>query len=45
MPLEYWIAGAIMASLTLYALGAGADFGGGVWDLLLRVRGRAPSAT
>lgn len=34
MPLEYWIAGAIMAALTLYALGAGADFGGGVWDLL-----------
>jgi cytochrome bd ubiquinol oxidase subunit II len=34
MPLEHWIAGAIMMSLTLYALGAGADFGGGVWDLL-----------
>ncbi len=34
MPLEYWLAGALMASLTLYALGAGADFGGGVWDLL-----------
>jgi cytochrome d ubiquinol oxidase subunit II len=34
MPLEYWLAGAIMISLTLYALGAGADFGGGVWDLL-----------
>jgi cytochrome d ubiquinol oxidase subunit II len=34
MPLEYWIAGAVMVSLTLYALGAGADFGGGVWDLL-----------
>jgi cytochrome bd ubiquinol oxidase subunit II len=31
---EYWVAGAIMAALTLYALGAGADFGGGVWDLL-----------
>jgi cytochrome d ubiquinol oxidase subunit II len=36
MPLEHWIAGAVMASLTLYALGGGADFGGGVWDLLAR---------
>jgi cytochrome d ubiquinol oxidase subunit II len=36
MPLELWIAGAIMVSLTLYALGGGADFGGGVWDLLAR---------
>jgi cytochrome d ubiquinol oxidase subunit II len=36
MPLELWIAGAVMASLTLYALGGGADFGGGVWDLLAR---------
>jgi cytochrome bd ubiquinol oxidase subunit II len=34
MPLAYWLAGAVMAALTLYALGAGADFGGGVWDLL-----------
>ena len=34
MPLEHWLAGAVMVSLTLYALGAGADFGGGVWDLL-----------
>jgi cytochrome bd ubiquinol oxidase subunit II len=34
MPLEHWIAGAILASLTAYVLGAGADFGGGVWDLL-----------
>ena len=25
-----------MAALTLYALGGGADFGGGVWDLLAR---------
>jgi cytochrome d ubiquinol oxidase subunit II len=33
---EHWVAGAIMAALTLYALGAGADFGGGVWDLLAR---------
>jgi cytochrome d ubiquinol oxidase subunit II len=28
------IAGAIGASLNIYALSAGADFGGGVWDLL-----------
>ncbi|HZI41243.1 MAG TPA: cytochrome d ubiquinol oxidase subunit II [Gemmatimonadaceae bacterium] len=28
------IAGAIAASLNIYALSAGADFGGGVWDLL-----------
>jgi cytochrome d ubiquinol oxidase subunit II len=28
------IAGAIAASLNVYALSAGADFGGGVWDLL-----------
>jgi cytochrome d ubiquinol oxidase subunit II len=34
VPLEHWIAGAVMVSLTLYALGGGADFGGGVWDLL-----------
>jgi cytochrome d ubiquinol oxidase subunit II len=34
MPLELWLAGAVLVSLILYALGAGADFGGGVWDLL-----------
>ena len=28
------MAGAIAASLTIYALSAGADFGGGLWDLL-----------
>jgi len=28
------VAGAIAASLNIYALTAGADFGGGVWDLL-----------
>ena len=33
MTVEHWLAGAVMAALTLYALGAGADFGGGVWDL------------
>lgn len=27
-----WIAGIIVASLILYALSGGADFGGGVWD-------------
>jgi cytochrome d ubiquinol oxidase subunit II len=31
--IEVWLAGAMMASLTLYALLGGADFGGGVWDL------------
>jgi len=34
MPLELWLAGVLMVSLNLYALGAGADFGGGVWDML-----------
>jgi len=36
MALEHWLAGALLLSLTLYALGGGADFGGGVWDLLAR---------
>jgi cytochrome bd ubiquinol oxidase subunit II len=36
MLLEHWMAGAVMAALTLYALAGGADFGGGVWDLLAR---------
>ena len=31
--LPAFIAGAIAASLNIYALSAGADFGGGVWDL------------
>src|SRR6185436_5424124 len=34
MPLELLLAGVLMVSLNIYALGAGADFGGGVWDLL-----------
>jgi len=34
LPPEVWVAGVMLAALTLYALGAGADFGGGVWDLL-----------
>lgn len=33
MPLETIIAGAMVASLVLYALLGGADYGGGVWDL------------
>jgi cytochrome d ubiquinol oxidase subunit II len=33
MALELWLAGAIMVALIAYALGGGADFGGGVWDL------------
>ena len=32
--IEIWLAGAMMAGLTLYVLLGGADFGGGVWDLL-----------
>ena len=31
---ELMLAGVLMAALVLYALGGGADFGGGVWDLL-----------
>lgn len=33
LSIEVWLAGAMMVSLTLYALLGGADFGGGVWDL------------
>ncbi len=33
-PLEILIGGVMLGALTIYALGAGADFGGGVWDLL-----------
>jgi cytochrome d ubiquinol oxidase subunit II len=36
MPLELALAGAIGAALALYFLFGGADFGGGVWDLLAR---------
>lgn len=32
-PLEIWIAVAMLASLIVYALSGGADFGVGVWDL------------
>ncbi|HLA79496.1 MAG TPA: cytochrome d ubiquinol oxidase subunit II [Vicinamibacteria bacterium] len=31
---ELMLAGILMAALVIYALGGGADFGGGVWDLL-----------
>jgi len=34
MPLELVLAAVLMISMNLYALGAGADFGGGVWDML-----------
>jgi cytochrome bd ubiquinol oxidase subunit II len=33
LPLETIVAGVIIASLVLYALLGGADYGGGVWDL------------
>jgi cytochrome bd ubiquinol oxidase subunit II len=33
MSAELVVAGVLVASLVLYALGGGADFGGGVWDL------------
>ena len=36
MPLESLVAGVTLVSLILYALMGGADFGGGVWDLLAR---------
>lgn len=34
LSLADWLAGIIMAALTAYVLFGGADFGGGVWDLL-----------
>jgi len=34
--LTFWIAGIMLIALTIYALGGGADFGGGVWDILAR---------
>lgn len=33
-PPEFWIAGVVMVSLVFYLLSGGADFGGGVWQLL-----------
>lgn len=33
-PLELWIGGVMLIALIIYALSGGADFGGGVWDLL-----------
>ncbi len=41
MPLETIIAGVILASLIIYALLGGADYGGGIWDLFASGR-RAP---
>src|ERR1700750_3063451 len=40
------VSGILLASVTLYALLGGADFGGGLWDLLAGGdrRGRAPRA-
>lgn len=37
---EVLLAGITLAALTLYALSGGADFGGGVWDLLATGRDR-----
>lgn len=34
MTLELYLAGVVLAALVLYALFGGADFGGGLWDLL-----------
>jgi cytochrome d ubiquinol oxidase subunit II len=34
MPLENLVAAVMVGGLVLYVLGGGADFGGGVWDLL-----------
>ncbi|MGH9969857.1 MAG: cytochrome d ubiquinol oxidase subunit II [Pyrinomonadaceae bacterium] len=36
MSLELLLAGAMLVSLTFYALLGGADYGGGVWDLFVR---------
>ena len=38
---ELWIAGVMLLALVLYALLAGADFGGGTWDLLAAGERRA----
>ncbi|HLM45157.1 MAG TPA: cytochrome d ubiquinol oxidase subunit II, partial [Myxococcaceae bacterium] len=34
MGTELWLGGVLVAAFVLYALFGGADFGGGVWDLL-----------
>ncbi|HVR64234.1 MAG TPA: cytochrome d ubiquinol oxidase subunit II, partial [Polyangia bacterium] len=36
MTAAFWLAGAAFVALCLYFLLGGADFGGGVWDLLAR---------
>jgi len=40
------VGGILLAGITLYAVLGGADFGGGLWDLLAgtTARGRAPRA-
>jgi cytochrome d ubiquinol oxidase subunit II len=40
MTLAYLLAGVVLVALTAYALLGGADFGGGVWDLLATGRHR-----
>ena len=35
MTVADWVALVMLGALVFYALGAGADFGGGVWDLLV----------
>src|SRR5262245_29431998 len=40
MPAELALAGALVTALVLYVLLGGADFGGGVWDLLASGPGR-----
>ncbi len=41
MPTEILLGGVMLAALVLYSVLAGADFGGGVWDLLARGPRRA----
>ena len=36
LPIEYIVAGGMLVAVTLYAILGGADFGGGMWDLLAR---------
>jgi len=41
MELEEWVAGLGLAGVIAYAVLAGADFGGGIWDLFARGPRRA----
>lgn len=46
MSLEFVVAGVILIALVVYLLSGGADFGGGIWDLLARgPRARAQRET